>query len=81
MKRTRGLLQKASLAGSALCFLLAVACLALLLLGAGGESLRDPVTASLAASTFFFACVGVVLAVIGRSDLPSFRFDPPHDER
>jgi hypothetical protein len=29
------------------------------------------------ASVFFFICVGVILAVIGRADIPSFKFDDP----
>jgi hypothetical protein len=35
----------------------------------------NPISASLMASTFFFIVVGVILTVIGKADIPSFKFD------
>jgi tetrahydromethanopterin S-methyltransferase subunit D len=79
MKRKRSLLQKSALVCAMLSFGLAAVCIGLLIYGVGGPGFRDPVSASLMASVFFCICVGIVLAVIGTSDLPSFRFEPPRD--
>jgi hypothetical protein len=35
----------------------------------------DLMSASFMASTFFFISVGVVLTIIGKADLPSFKID------
>jgi len=35
----------------------------------------NPISASLMASTYFFVFVGVVLTIIGKIDIPSFKFD------
>ena len=36
---------------------------------------QHPISASLMASTFFFICVGAILAIMGNADLPSFKID------
>ena len=36
---------------------------------------ESTISASLLAATFFFACVSVVLVIIGTSNIPSFKFE------
>ena len=40
-----------------------------------GDGSQDPITASLMASVVFFAGVGIVLQVIGSSNLPDLKID------
>jgi len=54
-------------------FIAAVACLIALYLWKGDLGWKHVYTASLAASSFFFAAMGVVLVTIGTSDLPSLK--------
>lgn len=74
MKKNKSLFQKMSLASGVVSFLLAVVCAVLLYLRVDQGS-NDPVTASLLASVFFFIFVGIILTIIGRSNIPSFKID------
>ncbi|MEE9493584.1 MAG: hypothetical protein V3W04_09445 [Gammaproteobacteria bacterium] len=75
MKNNKSLLQKSSLYFSIASFLASVACVIYLTLKIDNLGWENPVSASLLAATFFFAFVGVVLAIIGTSNIPSFKFD------
>jgi len=73
VKKSKGLLQRVALYSGVICFVLAVVCGVILYLNLGNIGIYHPVSASLLASIFFFAFVGVVLWVIGKSDLPSLK--------
>lgn len=71
--RRRGLGQRIALVAAFLFYLgglVSVGALALLVRDLGGD---HPLIASLGASIVFFVGAGIVLHVIGRSDLPSLR--------
>jgi hypothetical protein len=80
MTKSKGILQKVSLVSGYISFVLAVVAGITLYLrdGVGGHT--DPISGSLAATTFFFFCVGIVLIIMGKADLPSFKFDKPEDK-
>ena len=75
MTKRKGILQKAALVSAVVCFVLALVTGILLYFKLESLGSEHPISASLMASTFFFACVGVVLTVIGTADVPSFKFD------
>ena len=75
MTKRKGILQKVSLVSAVASFVLALVSGVLLYLRLESVGSDDPVSASFMASTFFFVCVGVVLTIIGKADLPSFKFD------
>lgn len=77
MAKRKGVLQKISLVSAVVSFVLALISGVMLYFRLETGASDDPVSASLMASTFFFVCVGVVLTIIGRADLPSFQFDNP----
>ncbi|MBE9568193.1 MAG: hypothetical protein IMF14_05815 [Proteobacteria bacterium] len=54
-------------------FIASVTCLVILYLRIDDSGLKNTISASLAASSFFFASVGVVLTTIGKCNLPSFK--------
>lgn len=54
-------------------FIAAIGCLILLYFSIDEQGLKSTISASLAASSFFFASMGVVLIAIGKSNLPSFK--------
>ena len=54
-------------------FIAAIACLIILYLWKEDLGWKHVYTASLAASSFFFAAMGVVLVTIGTTDLPSLK--------
>jgi len=80
MTKTKGLLQKVSLVSGYISFVLAVVTIITLYLRDGAVNGNDAISASLAASTFFFFCVGIVLIIMGKADIPSFKFDKPEDK-
>ncbi len=80
MSKKKGPLQKISYASGIVCFLLAIATGVVLYLQPQVVDKNDPVTASLAATMFFFVCIGIVLGFIGKADIPSFKFDQPDDQ-
>lgn len=75
MFKEKGVLQKLSLTLGILSFLLSVVTGVWLYLRIESVGADNPISASLMASTFFFICVGVILTIIGRADIPSFKFD------
>ena len=42
---------------------------------------QHPISASLMAATFFFICVGGILAIMGNADLPSFKIESPEGNK
>ena len=75
MAKRKGLLQRVSLVSAVMSFVLAFASGIILFLRWESLGSDNPISASLMASTFFFICVGVVLFIILKTDLPSFKFD------
>lgn len=60
-------------------FIASAACLVILYLRMDDADLKNTISASIAASSFFFASVGVVLTTIGKCNLPSLKVDT-HDQ-
>ncbi|MCG8050265.1 MAG: hemerythrin family protein [Candidatus Thiodiazotropha endolucinida] len=81
MSKSKSIFQKASLVSAGISFLLAIVSAVLLYFRIESVGKDDPISASFMASTFFFVCVGVVLTVIGKVDLPSFKLDNSESER
>ena len=75
MAERKGVLQKVSLVSAVVSFLLALTSGVMLYLRLESVGSDNPISASFMASTFFFICVGVVLTVIGKADIPSFKID------
>ena len=75
MTKRKSVLQRVSLVSAVVSFLLALTSAVMLYIRLQSVDLDNPISASLMASTFFFICVGVVLTVIGKADIPSFKFD------
>jgi uncharacterized membrane protein YbhN (UPF0104 family) len=71
----RGLGQRVSLAAAWVSYGAALICLGCLAWWLGPLGGDHPAIASLAAAVVFFVGAGVVLHVIGRTDLPNLRFD------
>ena len=63
-----------SLVSGVVSFILAVVSAVLLYLRVD-EGSNDPITASLLASVFFFIFVGIILTIMGRCNMPSFKVD------
>lgn len=74
MKR-QNLAQKISVVIAFISYSAAIACMIGLYFYHDGEGMNNPISASLMASTVFFIGVGIVLHVMGKSDLPVLRFD------
>lgn len=75
MTKKKGVLQKLSLIIGGVSFVLAVAAGVMLYFRLESVGGNNPISASLMASTFFFICVGVILTIIGKTDIPSFKLD------
>ena len=75
MTKRKGVLQKASLVFAVVSFVLALTSAVMLYLRLKSVGSDDLMSASFMASTFFFISVGVVLTIIGKADLPSFKID------
>ena len=75
MKKRKGFLQRVSVFSGVLSFILAIVCSGFLYVRMGEVGGNNPISTSLMASIFFFICVGVILTIIGKSDLPSFKID------
>ena len=73
--KSKGFMQRMSVVSGLLSFLLAAVSSIGLYLKVTATGFDNPVSASLLACCFFFVFVGIVLTIIGRSDLPSFRFE------
>ena len=75
MTKRKGALQKVSLVFAVVSFVLALTSGVMLYLRLESVGIDNPISASFMASTFFFISVGVVLTVIGKADIPSFKTD------
>lgn len=80
MKKAKGMLQKASVVIGAISFVLSAVCGVFLYFKVKEVGYENTVSASLLASVFFFIFVGILLTIIGKSDLPSFKFDEPKEK-
>ena len=80
MTKIKGVLQKVSLVSAAVSFVLAIITGVFLYLRLESVGSDNPISASLMASTFFFICVGVVLTVMGKADIPSFKIDDSEEK-
>ena len=75
MTKRKGVLQKVSLVSAVVSFVLALTSGVMLYLQLESVGSDNPISASFMASTFFFICVGVVLTLIWKADIPSFKID------
>lgn len=75
MMKDRNLFQKASLISGVISFILAAVSGVMLYLRLQVIDKQDPISASLLASVFFFIFVGIILTIIGRANIPSFKID------
>lgn len=73
--KNRNFGQKVSFCIAMLSYVGAVACFVGVFIMKADLGIDHPVTSSFMASVVFFICVGVVLQVIGTTNLPSLRFD------
>ena len=73
-------LQKISSYTAKISFVLSVISAIALYLRLQDHDFNNPVSASLLACIFFFALVGVVLAIVGNTNLPSFKFEDEQPE-
>ena len=73
MKKRKSILQKISSITGIICFLLSVLCAVALYFKVQEFGMQHVVSASLLASSFFFAFIGFVFIVIGNTDIPSFK--------
>lgn len=75
MQSSKNALQKASYVSAIISLIAAVACLVILYLKVDEIGFENPISASLMAASFFFVSVGLVLMVIAKSNIPSFKVD------
>ncbi|MBT3204006.1 MAG: hemerythrin family protein [Gammaproteobacteria bacterium] len=75
MQSNKNALQKVSFYSAIISIIAAVACLVFLYLRVDDFGFENPISASLMAASFFFVSVGVVLMVIAKSNLPSFKIN------
>ncbi|MDH3355547.1 MAG: hypothetical protein OEL79_10080 [Chromatiales bacterium] len=76
MNSTTTLFQKISLFSAKASFAISVLCGIALYLKYDELGYRSPLMASLLGSIFFFLFVGVLLTIVGKSNIPSFKLDP-----
>lgn len=69
-------LQKVALIVGKLCFLIAVVSGVFLYLKINELGADHPVSASFLASVFFFTFVGILLSIVGKSDIPDLKIRP-----
>lgn len=75
MKSKKSALQKTAYYSGFVSFVLSIVCLVFIYLKVDEWGWDNPISASLMASSFFFVSVGLVLVVIGKSNLPSFKVE------
>jgi len=80
MSKKKGVLQKISRISAMVSYVLAIITGVFLYLRLESVGSDNPISASLMASTFFFICVGVVLTVMWKADIPSFKVDTPEEK-
>lgn len=76
MKSKPNLFQKVSLISAKISFVISVLCGIILYLKIDEYGYQSPISASLLGSIFFFLFVGILLTIVGNSDIPSFKLDP-----
>lgn len=79
MKKNKSKLQISALYFATASFIASIASVVYLILNIDTLGWESPVSASLLASAFFFIFVGIVLVVIGTSNIPSFKFGDNSD--
>lgn len=72
MKKSKNILQKISLISGTISFIFSFVCMVWLFIRYQNQGLNDPVSMSIMASIFFFICVGGVLVVITKANIPDF---------
>ncbi len=70
MSKPRGISQKIAFIIAIFCYLAALGCVAATAYYANQLGSESPIVAAFSASIVFFAACGIVLHVIGKSDLP-----------
>lgn len=80
MTKRKGVLQRFSLISAYASFALALISGVILYLRLDSWGADNPISASFMAATFFFVAVGVVLTIIGKADLPSFKLNNPESK-
>ncbi len=73
IENKKSALQKSTVYFAVASFIASVASIVYLYLEIDNLGWESPISASLLASSFFFAFVGVVLIIIGTSNIPSFK--------
>ena len=73
IENKKSALQKSTVYFAVASFIASVASIVYLYLEIDNLGWESPISASLLASSFFFAFVGVVLMIIGTSNIPSFK--------
>ncbi|MBC8209835.1 MAG: hypothetical protein H8E21_02110 [Gammaproteobacteria bacterium] len=79
MKNNKGILQKTAHYSGYVSFIASIACIIFLYFKVDDLGWESPISASILASSFFFASMGVVLIVIGTSNIPSFKANDSAD--
>ncbi|MCW8826407.1 MAG: hypothetical protein OQK78_08275 [Gammaproteobacteria bacterium] len=75
MQTKKNLFQRASLISAKISFVISVVCGISLYFRVDEAGYQDPISASLLGSMFFFLFVGILLSIVGSSDIPSFKLD------
>ncbi len=75
MNKRKSILQRSSSIVGKACFLLAVLCVVVFYFKVEELGMQHVISASFLASAFFLVSVGIVLTVIGNTDIPSFKVE------
>jgi len=67
--------QKVSAVTSKICFILAIVSAVILYFKVQEYGMKSPISASFLASAFFFIFTGIVLFVVAKADIPSFKIE------
>ncbi|WP_293268465.1 hypothetical protein [Neptunomonas sp.] len=73
--KKKSFLQKTSLVSGIISQVLCVLCIIMLIIKSRELGMEDVISASYMASAFFFFTAGLVLIIIAKANIPSFRFD------
>ena len=75
MMNRKGSLQKISFYSGMISFILAFILSIVTYVRSESMASNGPIYASLMATIFFFVCIGIVLTIMGKADIPSFKFE------
>ena len=81
MTHKPNIFNKISLFSAKASFVMALLSAIFLYLRVDEHGYGNPIAASLLGSLFFFIFMGVLLYIIGSCNIPSFKFDPPEEEK